>query len=261
LKINITIIVGWVIAWGMVVYGILSGTSNFMIFVNPPSIAITIGGTIGVLVASFPLTTLVNIPKVIKIAIIPPRFNPDDYISQITDFATTARSKGLLALEDGANKCEDPFLRQAIMLIVDANDPDKVRSMLEDAMDFSSERHSQGKAFFEKGMALGPAFGMIGTLVGLVIMLNSMGSDTGNLGPSMAVALITTFYGSLLANVVFAPIANSLKMTHDKEQLCMQLIIEGVMSIAAGSNPRLIKEKLEFMLPKNRKTTETKEEK
>jgi len=250
--LNFTIIVGWVIAWGMVVFGILNGGSGINIFINVPSIAITVGGTVGVLIASFPLTTLINIPKVIKISIFPPKFSPDDYITQITDFATTARSKGLLALEDGANKCEDPFLKQAIMLIVDANDPDKVRSMLEDAMDFSAERHSQGKAFFEKGMALGPAFGMIGTLVGLVQMLNNMGADTSSLGPAMATALITTFYGSLLANVVFAPIANALKMTHDKEQLCMQLIIEGVMSIAAGSNPRLIKEKLEFMLPKNR---------
>lgn len=247
---NITIIVGWVIAWGMVAYGILGG-SSLLLFVNVPSIAVTVGGTIGVLIASFPFTTLKNMPKVFKIALFPPKYDPNAYIAQITDFATTARSKGLLALEDGANKCDDPFLKQAIMLIVDANDPDKVRSMLEDAMDFAAERHSQGKLLLEKGMALAPAFGMIGTLIGLVQMLKNVGGDSSQLGPNMAVALITTFYGSLMANVIFSPLANALKMTHDKEQLCQQLIIEGVMSIAAGSNPRLIKEKLEFMLPKN----------
>ncbi|MBS7397153.1 MAG: MotA/TolQ/ExbB proton channel family protein [Ruminiclostridium sp.] len=134
------------------------------------------------------------------------------------------------------------------MLIVDANDLDKVRSMLDDAIDFMCERHEKGRLFFEKGVSIFPAFGMLGTLVGLVNMLKGMGEDSSNLSNGMATALITTFYGSLFANVIFAPIAASLKNSHEQELLCMQIIEEGVLSIAAGSNPRLIQEKLEFML-------------
>ncbi|MCL1881710.1 MAG: MotA/TolQ/ExbB proton channel family protein [Oscillospiraceae bacterium] len=256
---NITFIVGSIIAWGMVIFGIFNGGEGgfhqIQLFIDPPSILIVIGGTFACLIASFPLSTLKNIPKYLKITIFPPKYDPRAYIEQIDKFAVTARSKGLLALEDGANTCEDPFLKQAIMLIVDANDPDKVRAMLEDSIEFMTDRHSIAWNFAEKGLALGPAFGMIGTLVGLVLMLVSLGNEGGDdqLGPLMAIALITTFYGSLLGNVVFAPWGSAMKNTHDKEVFCMQLIVEGVMSIAAGSNPRLIKEKLEFMLAKSEK--------
>lgn len=250
---NITFIIGSVIAWGMVIFGIIQngGIESAGIFVNIPSMAIVIGGTFGTLAASVPASTLKIVPKLIKIAFFPPKHNPTEYIAQIEMFAQTARSKGLLALEDPANKCEDVFLKQAIMLVVDANDPDKVRAMLEDSIEFTNERHSVGLSLCEKGMALSPAFGMIGTLVGLIIMLRSLGEDPDNLGPAMAVALVTTFYGSLLANILFMPLRSALKNAHDKEVLCMQLVVEGVMSIAAGSNPRLIREKLEFMLAKS----------
>lgn len=178
----------------------------------------------------------------------PKKFNPQSYIEQIVEFAKIARTKGLISLEDSANKCEDPFLKESLMLIVDANDLDKVKSMLDDATDFMCERHERGRLFFEKGMSVFPAFGMLGTLVGLVNMLKGMGADSSNLSSGMAVALITTFYGSLFSNVLFSPIASSLKNSHEQELLCMQIIEEGVLSIAAGSNPRLIQEKLEFML-------------
>jgi len=220
-------------------------------FWNPPGVMIVIGGTLAALVASFPISTLKQLPKWVKITLLPPKFNPVEYIAQIDGFAVTARSKGLLALEDGAASCEDPFLKQAVMLIVDANDPDKVRGMLEDSIEFINERHSTAWSFFDKGMALAPAFGMMGTVIGLVVMLAALQDQPDQLGSLMAIALITTFYGSLMANVVFAPVRSALKIAHDKEILCMRLVVEGVMSIAAGSNPRLIKEKLEFMLAKS----------
>lgn len=247
---NITMIIGWVVCFGLIIFGILNG-GNVMMFVDPASLAITVGGTFGVLIAMFPLSTLKNLPKYFKIALFPPKYNPREYIDNIVEYAKIARSKGLLALEDSANKCTDPFMKQSLMLIVDANDPDKVRQMLEDAIDFTAERHATGREFFAKGVSMAPAFGMIGTLIGLVIMLYNMQADPDNLGSSMAVALITTFYGSLFANVIFAPLETALKNANDAEVLCMQIIVEGVMSIAAGSNPRLIQEKLEFMLPKS----------
>ena len=249
---NITLIIGWVVSLGLVSYGILNGGS-FDMFFEISSLAITLGGTLGVLIAMSPLSLLKTIPKLFKIAILPPKYDPQKYIAEIVEYAKIARSKGLLALEDSANKCDDPFMKQSLMLIVDANDSSKVREMLESSLDFMEQRHAAGREFFAKGVSMCPAFGMLGTLVGLVIMLNSMSS--GDLGSAMAVALITTFYGSLFANVIFAPLETALKNAHDGEMLCMQIVIEGVMAIAAGSNPRLIQEKLEFMLPKSQKSS------
>ena len=250
---NITLIIGWVVSLGLVSYGILNGGS-FDMFIEISSLAITLGGTLGVLIALSPLSLLKTIPKLFKIAILPPKYDPQKYITEIVEYAKIARSKGLLALEDSANKCDDPFMKQSLMLIVDANDSSKVREMLESSLDFVEQRHAAGREFFAKGVSMCPAFGMLGTLVGLVIMLNNMSS--GDLGSAMAVALITTFYGSLFANVIFAPLETALKNAHDGEMLCMQIVIEGVMAIAAGSNPRLIQEKLEFMLPKSQKSAD-----
>lgn len=250
---NISLIIGTVIAIGLVCYGILQG-GEFSYFIDIPSVLITVGGTFGVLIAISPLSFLKKIPMLFKIALFPPKYDPAKYIADIVEYAKIARSKGLLALEDSANKCNDPFMKQSLMLIVDANDSSKVRQMLEDSLDFMEQRHEEGMNFFSKGGSLGPAFGMLGTLVGLVIMLQNM--DGGNLGPAMAVALITTFYGSALANIFFAPLEAALKNAHSAEMLCMQIVVEGVMSIAAGSNPRLIQEKLEFMLPKSERKGE-----
>ena len=247
---NITHIIGWVVSFGLILYGIFNG-GQLDWFIDIPSLAITVGGTFGVLIAITPLGTLKSLGKLFKYAIFPQKFNAEKYIADIVEYAKTARSKGLLALEDSANKCDDAFMKQSLMLIVDANDSAKVREMLESSLAFMEERHESCRGFFEKGASLAPAFGMLGTLVGLVIMLQNL--DGGDLGPAMAVALITTFYGSLFANVIFTPLATSLKNSHDDEALCMQIVIEGVMAIASGSNPRTIQEKLEFMLPKSAK--------
>jgi chemotaxis protein MotA len=250
---NITLLIGVIVAFAALFYGIVEvgGIESAPFFLNFPSFLIVMVGTMAAVVASYPVKVLKEFPKYVKIAFFPPKHNPKEYIEQIEQFATTARSKGLLAIEDGANKCEDPFLKQALMLIVDATDPDKARAMLEDSIEFTTERHSVAWTFCEKMMGLAPAFGMMGTVISLVIMLRSLGEDTSQLGPLMAVAMITTLYGSLFANILFGPLRSALKNTHDKEVLCMQLVVEGVMSIAAGSNPRLIKEKLEFMLSKS----------
>lgn len=244
---NITIIIGWVLAFGLTVFGIVSG-GDMSNFIDPASIFITVGGTLGGLIASFPMSTLAALPKLMKIAIFPPKYNPQKYIDEIVEYARVARSQGILTLEDSANKAKDPFMKKSLLLLVDANDAEKIREMLEEAIDLTSDRHAGNIAFFEKGVALGPAFGMIGTLVGLINMLAVMGEDSSNLGSAMATALVTTFYGSLLANVIFGPLASALQNADQQEILCMQIICQGSMAIAAGSNPALIREKLEFML-------------
>ena len=139
-------------------------------------------------------------------------------------------------------------MKKSLLLLVDANDTEKIREMLEEAISFTDDRHAANSAFFEKGVALAPAFGMLGTLVGLVNMLKTMAENPDNLGSAMATALITNFYGSLLANVIFAPIDSALKNANANEILCMQIICQGAMAIASGFNPTLIREKLEFMI-------------
>lgn len=252
---NISLIIGWVISLGLVIFGIFDG-GQIMWFIDVPSLAITCGGTIGCLVASFPLSYLVGVPKKFGLALFPKKFKPEKYIDEIVEYAKIARGRGLLALEESANGCQDQFMKSALMLIVDANDADKVRGMLDDAINFMCDRHDSGRAFFEKGVGIFPAFGMLGTLVGLVNMLNTMDSNPDGLAGGMATALITTFYGSLFANVFFAPLASALQNAHDEELLCMQIIEEGVLAIAAGSNPRYIQEKLEFMLPKSKQKSD-----
>ncbi len=262
---NLSLIIGWVLAFGLVIFGIVfdsgTGSVNFgavMNFVEVQSLAITVGGTIGCLVASYPMSYLKGVGKRLGLAIKPKKYDPNKYIADIVEYAQVARTRGLLALEESANQCADPFMKSSLMLIVDANDPEKVRGMLDDTIMFMCERHENGRAFFEKGVAVFPAFGMLGTLIGLINMLK--GVDLTNpqaLTVGMATALITTFYGSLFANVLFAPVGMALKNSHDDELLCMQIIEEGVLAIAGGSNPRYIQEKLEFMLPKSAKKPET----
>ena len=264
---NLSLIIGWVVSFGLVIFGILfdmekglqpDSMSNF---IELQSFLITVGGTVGCLIGSFPLSYLKGVGKRLGMAIKPKKYDPKKYIAEIVEYAQVARSRGLLALEESANQCQDPFMKSSLMMIVDANDPDKVRGMLDDTIMFMCERHDQGRAFFEKGVSIFPAFGMLGTLVGLINMLAGLdmsSGDTSNLTGGMATALITTFYGSLFANVVFAPIAAALQNVHNDELLCMQIIEEGVLAIAGGSNPRYIQEKLEFMLPKSQHTADKK---
>lgn len=262
---NLSLIIGWVVAFGLVLFGIVFDKDKGIIFdamtnfIDVPSLAITIGGTIGCLIASFPLSYLKGVGKRLGIAIKPKKYDPTKYISEIVDYAQVARTRGLLALEESANQCQDPFMKSSLMMIVDANDPEKVRGMLDDTIMFMCERHEQGRAFFEKGVSIFPAFGMLGTLIGLINMLANVDlTNPAALTVGMATALITTFYGSLFANVIFAPVGMALKNVHEDELLCMQIIEEGVLAIAGGSNPRYIQEKLEFMLPKSQHASDKK---
>lgn len=255
---DIMSLIGWVLACGLMVFGIVfdSGTGkivmeNFGNFVDVPSIAITIGGTFAALMVSFPGKTFAKIPKHLKIVLFPKKYDPRKYIDELVEFAKEARVNGLLALEDKLNNTKDEFLKNSLMLVVDSVDPEKVKTLLETELDYFDERHAQAREFYEKGAAFGPAMGMLGTLIGLINMLKKM-SDPDALGPSMAVALITTFYGSFLANVLFTPIANKLKVRHDEEYLCKMIISEGVQAIQAGENPRFIEEKLTQLLPKGK---------
>lgn len=217
-------------------------------FVDIPSIFIVIGGTIAAITAANPGSRLKNFAKHIGVVVNQKKYNPIKVIEEITEFAQIARKNGLLALEERANQLDDPFFKKSIMLIVDGNDADKVRDMLVSDIEQLSSRHDDVIAMYELGSSAAPAFGMIGTLIGLINMLAGMGDDGGDIGPSMSVALITTLYGVMLANLVFNPISNNLRTRDQQEILCRELVVEGVMAIQSGENPKFVKEKLEGFL-------------
>lgn len=233
---------------------------NLINFFDPASILITIGCTVFIILASFPGDMLASIPKHLKIILNTKNFQPVKYIDQLVDLAQIARKNGLLALEERANEQKDPFFKQAIMLIVDANDPDKVRSILENDIECMSARHEGAAGMYDKASSIAPAFGMVGTLVGLINMLKGMDLDSGssNLGSDMGTALITTLYGCILAHMVFGPIATLLRNRDEQEVLCKMIIIEGIMSIQSGENPKFLKERLlTYMSQKQRLMAES----
>lgn len=218
--------------------------ANIMSFVDVSSILIVFGGTLAVVVASYP-KLVKSFPSHMGIMLRAKAFDPTGYVDQLVELAQIARKNGLLALEEKANEQTDPFFKQAIMLIVDANDPDRVKSILENDIAQTSARHQEVVAMYERGSNAAPAFGMIGTLIGLINMLKSLdGADMDSLGPSMSVALVTTFYGSLLAHVIFNPIASNLTARDEEEILCREIIVEGIMAIQSGDNPKFLRERL-----------------
>lgn len=216
-------------------------------FIDATSVFVVVGCTVFVLIASTQGKILKDIPKHFKILLNNKNFDPLVSIDQLVDLAQVARKNGLLALEEQGAKQEDPFFKQCIMLIVDNNDPDKVREIMVNDLEQGSTRHSEAIAMYKKGADVGPAFGMVGTLVGLINMLANMGDMSGGAGAlagDMAVAMITTLYGCVVAHMLFGPLAANLQTRDDQEILCKEIIIEGIMSIQSGANPKFIREKL-----------------
>ena len=248
---NLTTIIGLIAAFGVMVYGIM-GSGELLNFYDVPSIFITIIGAFAILVASTPARVLSDIPKHLKVIFAGKKQNAMAFIDTIVDFAQIARRSGLLALEEKANQETDEFLKSSILQIVDGVDAGKVRAVLEANIDNIMARHEEAAGFYDKGAALGPAFGMIGTLIGLINMLKGLDVEAEGaaamLGKNMSVALVTTFYGSVLANAIFMPLSNQLKSKSEEEYLCKVIVMEGVLAIQAGENPKYIREKLESLL-------------
>lgn len=251
---DIASIVGMLLGVVMFVFGVLSngGVASLHSMWDTASFIITIGGSIAGTLASFKLADFINGVKSIKLIFKDEVQDPAVVINQIISLSNTARKEGLLALEEAANGIEDDFLKKGIMLVVDGTDPELVRGIMETDLACVESRHKAKIAVWEKWAELGPAWGMIGTLIGLVNMLYEM-DDPSAIGPSMAVALITTLYGSLLANWICTPVASKLKTNNSGEIMMKEIMIEGLLSIQAGENPRVIEEKLKsFLSPGDR---------
>lgn len=253
---DIASLIGLIMGFLMLVYGIISNHADIMTYLNFPSAIITFGGALFATMLSYSMQDFLNSMKGIKLIFKTSSMNTSEMIKSIIDLSNVARKEGLLSLEEAAADLDEPFLKKGILLIVDGTDPDLVRGIMETELVSIEARHKTVISFWEALASMGPAWGMIGTLVGLVNMLNNM-SDPNSIGPQMAVALITTLYGSLLANWICTPIAMKLKTNNSEEYRLKEILIEGLLSIQAGENPRVIEEKLKsFLAPKDRTSSE-----
>ena len=242
-----------------IIYTIL-GSGSIMGYIDYYSVVITFGGTVAATIFAFPFSNLKEGLGSLKHVFKHKEYEYESVIKTIIDLANTARKEGLLALEEAAQQLKDDFLQKGIMLIVDGTDPELVRNILETELAFIEERHKSNQSVFETMGALGPGFGMIGTLIGLINMLANL-KDPSSIGPNMAVAIVTTFYGSMIANLFCTPVVNKLKIRSAQEILIKEVTLEGMLSIQAGENPRIIEEKLKaFLSPRLRKNVRNNKE-
>lgn len=225
-------------------------------FLDVPSVLITFGGSFCATLASTSISEFIGGLKSIKLAFKVYAEDTGEIIRRIIDLSNVARKEGLLSLEEAAADLDDAFLKKGILLIVDGTDPELVRAIMETELFSLEGRHKEKIGFWETLGSMGPAWGMIGTLIGLINMLGNL-EDPNTLGPAMSVALLTTMYGSMLSNWFCTPVANKLKANSGKEVMIKQIMIEGLLSIQAGENPRVIEEKLKsFVSPGERENAD-----
>ncbi|WP_045215938.1 motility protein A [Desulfonatronovibrio magnus] len=252
---DLATILGLVIAFGLVSSAILLGGSP-MIFINIPAALIVIGGTIGATMINYPLGHVLGVVGVIKHTFMTKVESPAKIIEQFMDFANKARREGILSLEPMLKNIDDQYLKKGLQLTVDGLEPQTIQEIMETEISYLEERHETGAEILAIMGSFAPAMGMIGTVIGLVQMLQAL-DDPSAIGPAMAVALITTFYGALLANLVFNPMSGKLKTRSKEEILGKEMMLEGILCISKGENPRIIEEKLNsYLPPKVRRATD-----
>ncbi|MEH6442953.1 MAG: flagellar motor protein PomA [Oceanospirillaceae bacterium] len=246
---DIATLVGLLGGFGIVIAAMASG-GDVGVFVNTPSMLIVLGGSIFVVLMKFTLGQFLGIGKVLGKAFMFKSVKIEDIIAETVDMADAARKGGLLSLED--KKASVEFMNRGVQLLVDGHDPEVVKALLNKEKSLTTDRHTAAINLFSAIGDVGPAMGMIGTLVGLVQMLSNM-SDPKSIGPAMAVALLTTLYGSMLATMVAIPIADKLTVRRDEEELSQALVIDGLLAIQAGQNPRVIEQMLRNYLPEGKR--------
>lgn len=244
---DLATVIGVVAAFGLVLFGIMIG-GTLTSFLNAPGALIVIGGTLGATLVSHPMSQVLNLGKVLKNALFNEGVEPKQTIDLLLEFAQTVRKEGVLALEDRVEALDDPFMKKGLQMAIDGQEPEVVEAVLQNEVTKMEDRHDTGASILDTMGTLSPAFGMIGTLIGLVQMLQSM-EDPSTIGPAMAVALLTTFYGALMANALFIPLAGKLRARSNEEAFNYQIIITGVRNLVAGENPRIIEQKLLAYLP------------
>ncbi|MDR2350902.1 MAG: MotA/TolQ/ExbB proton channel family protein [Deltaproteobacteria bacterium] len=240
------------------VIGIFSSVSLLVISINMgvglgafldlPSLLIVVGGTACATMINYPLRDCLNTFSVLRNAFVTKTASMADIIMSFISFSAKARKEGLLSLETDISDVGDVFLQKGLQLTVDGLEPQAIVEILETEISFQESRHRLGADIFQAMGSFAPAFGMLGTLIGLISMLQQM-DDPSSIGPAMSVALVTTFYGALLANVVFVPIAGKLRARSKAETMVKELIVQGILALCRGDNPRIIEQKLHAFIP------------
>jgi len=244
-------IIGIVGGMAVMSMGILLGGSP-LIFVHVPSLLIVLGGSLSATLIAYPLGDVLGVARTVRNAFVETVTSPTEVIQTLVAYATKARREGILTLESEVEQAGDPFLAQGVRLAIDGTAPELIRDILITELTYVESRHSTGQGVLAKIGELAPAFGMIGTLIGLVQMLKTL-DDPSQIGEGMATALLTTFYGAVLANFLAIPLAAKLKNRTENEILTKEVIIEGILSIQSGDNPRVVEQKLKaFISPKLR---------
>ena len=247
---DIATLVGIIVAFGLVISSILMGGPGAW-FINYPSIMIVLGGTTGATLIAYPLSEVLSVFGVVRNVFLYHSQSAGKLVPVIVDFAKKARQEGILSFESQLKDMEDPFLAKGMRLAIDGMESNSIEDVLSTEIAYVEERHRLGAEIFSTMGAFAPAVGMLGTIIGLVQMLMQM-EDPSSIGAPMAVALLTTFYGTLLANLLFLPIAGKLKTRSKQEILQKNLVIEGIISIQSGDNHRIVEQKLKaFLSPKS----------
>jgi chemotaxis protein MotA len=250
---DIATLIGLILSYVLVFIALILGP-GVGVYIDIPSVIIVFGGVLGILLMNFPLAKVLNVISVVLKTFMFKSQSPDTLIASLVDFSQRARRDGILALESAEDEIDDEFLKKGIRLAVDGTEPEIIKSILETEMEYTEERHKEGVSILDSMGAFAPAMGMIGTLIGLVAMLQTM-SDPSSIGPAMAVALLTTFYGAVIANMFALPLAGKLKVRMGEEKLLKEIMLAGIMAIQAGDNPRIVEQKLNaYLSPKLRKS-------
>ena len=247
-------IFGLVGTWMLILWAMMAG-GGLGIFIDVPSLIMVGGGSITVIILCFPTKYVKNAIKIIKQGFFHKPQSIDQLIQDIVSYAEIARRDGILSLENVTKDLDDQFIVSGIQMAVDGTDPELIEQIMENDLDNLIERHSVNKAILDALGKYAPAFGMIGTLVGLVIMLQNM-DDPSKIGPGMAVALLTTMYGAVIANAFAMPLADRLARRSGEEVLRKTIVIKGVMAIQSGDNPRVVEQKLRTFLPISERPSE-----
>ena len=243
---DIATLIGLIVACGLVLSAILTGGSGSW-FINYPSLMIVGGGTLGSTLIAYPLSDVLSVVGVAKNAFLHKSQTPGELIPTMVEFAKKARQEGILSFESELENIENKFLAKGIQMAIDGMESDAIEDVMRTEIDYVSERHQLGAEIFSTMGTFAPAIGMLGTIIGLVQMLMQM-EDPSSIGAPMAVALLTTFYGTGIANIGCIPIAGKLKTRSKQEVLIKQMILEGVISIQSGDNHRIVEQKLKAFL-------------
>ena len=241
-------VLGVISAFSLVIAAIVTG-GGVLVFWSPPSLLIVVGGTFGATLINYPFSEFFSLLSYLKNALFKDRMPLNENIDTLVQLVRESRKEGILALENRSNDTTlDPFMRQGLVLLVDGLKAEMIEEILLLDMESTRERHELGAHIFTTMGTIAPAMGLVGTLIGLVQMLQTM-DDPASIGPAMAIALLTTFYGAVLANFIFLPLAGKLRRRSQRELFLRRLVAEGIVAIARGDNPQVVQYRLESFLP------------